>query len=318
MIFGGFLVGLVPHDARSLDVTTNTRPWLEEGEFGLDPLLHATANQTVVLNLEGRGDDTGDTGDFFDPGGGWGPIRRHRFRFLVEEAQKFGFCIPQNEPSIVLLTIKENSDGLFNRGSIVVRSRPGDACEPVSLAPGSYTVDVYHDSRTIPPRGRKAFLHRPRARLFRPSQAVEGTVGGSVLPAIPDYMAFTGPNGLYVSDDTASYALASKSGGPVTSTEVWRLTSVPNTNGGHSFSDGDGYTVTVHYGDATLYGAYEGSQGYFTPWFQIYDKGNWQFNLQAAWTPLSGVTSYGWVIANGSDPLVVNADVDPSVFTVKY
>ncbi len=302
MVLAMVFVGLMPGGGMALDVTTNTRPWLEEAEFGQDPLLHATANQTVVLDLESRGDDTGDTGDFFSPRGGWGPIRDNRFRFLVEEPQKFSFCIPEDEPSIVLLTVKENRDGWFHRGSIVVRSRPGGPCEPVSLAPGSYTVDVYHDSRTVPPGGKKAFLHRPQqARLLGSSQNDFTSAA---------WFTFKGPNGKFVglSGSLKSTVTA------VAPLELWLL--APDST---MRNQGNGSTVAAldHGGIEPLVTVpYTDYPGYYIQQFHVTDLGSGQFTLTTS-DPLG----QGAVNLGGSDPteLVRNfVDTTPTTFTVDF
>jgi len=134
-------------------VATSEAPWLTEAQFAADPSLHATHAQTVVLELESTGK-------------GKSAIRKNSVRFLVEEAQDFSFCIPDDEPHIRRIKLKRNG------GPTVMNGRRGGACKPVELMPGSYSLDIFHDSRTLPLEGKKAFLHRPERRRVRLSDSM--------------------------------------------------------------------------------------------------------------------------------------------------
>ncbi|MHC4065347.1 MAG: pentapeptide repeat-containing protein [Planctomycetota bacterium] len=196
----------------SAGVTLADSPWLLEEQFALDPTFHATPEQTVVLHLEGRGDaaDAGHTGR------GRGAIRRNTFRFLVGEAGDFSFCIPEDEPHIVRLKLKgPTSSGKGGLRTLSIAR--GNTCRSATLAPGSHTVEVDHDSRGIPAGGRKAFFHKPqKARLLGDVQAGFGT---------PDFIAFRrASTGKFVGGTSA------KNGGHVLATatdvgpgEVWNL-----------------------------------------------------------------------------------------------
>ena len=159
-----------------LVVTTSERPWVLEDEFTADDTLHARRDQTVVLELESSGR-------------GKSAIRKNSVRFLVEEAQTFSFCIPDDEPHIRRIKLKRNG------GPTVMNGRRGGVCKPVALTPGSYSLDIFHDGRTLSLEGKKAFLHRPERRRYRRSQNLVGeTFGGTLqeLLVYPNFFALSG------------------------------------------------------------------------------------------------------------------------------
>lgn len=202
-----------------LVATTTDRPWVLEDEFASNPTLHATRDQTVVLQLEGRG----DSANAGHAGLAQGAIRRNTFRFLIEEAGDFSFCIPEGEPDIVRLKLKgPMSHGKGRAGTLLVITL-GDACELVSLVPGSHTVEVDHDSRGILNGGRKAFFHQPqKARLLADVQTAFGT---------PDFIAFRAPNGKFVGGSSASSGGATlATASNVSPNEVWDLLAFNATN----------------------------------------------------------------------------------------
>ncbi len=169
-------------------ITTFDSPWLLEEDFLNDPTLHATRNQTIVLNLESsfhnkkkshrhekdsyeyRKHDLEDRRysdkDEKESPRGRRDIRKNSIRFLVEEEQQFSFCIPDDEQAIVQIKMKHSS------GRTVMNSRRGAACEAVMLEPGRYSMDIIHDGRRVGLTGKKAFLHRPERRRHLRSQTL--------------------------------------------------------------------------------------------------------------------------------------------------
>ncbi len=116
-------------------------------------------------------------------------------RFLVEEEQKFSFCIPDDEPHILRIKLKRSG------GRTIMNGRRGGVCEAVALEPGSYSLDVYQDGRSVGVDGKKAFPHRPQ-QAFLLGSSQNGFM-------VPDFMAFKGPEGKFVSGDTSDTPLLS-------------------------------------------------------------------------------------------------------------
>jgi uncharacterized protein YjbI with pentapeptide repeats len=205
----GALCLLFTSAARSLPevaVTTLERPWVHEDEFELDALLHATPDQTVVLDLERS-----------EHGKRIGAIRKNSLRFVVEQERAFSFCIPEGDQHLVRVRMKKE------RGGTVLNYRRGHRCEPVVLEPGRYKLDIYHDGRGVPAGGKTAFVHQPQAL---------GAAGDIVPVTVPgfDFMAFRGANGKIVTNATGGQAqqlgtVATEVG----TSEVWRITATTNT-----------------------------------------------------------------------------------------
>ena len=180
---------------RDVDVRTIDRPWVHEDEFARDAALHATRDQTVVLHLEswdGRGT----------------PIRKNALRFAVEQTLRFSFCIPEGEPHLLRIRLKRHA------GPTLINGARGAACNPVTLGPGRYDLEVFHDARTVPAGGVKAFFHRPqKPRLLGGIEAAFGA---------PDFIAFRASNNKIVSgpDNQVTWQATADSVGP---REVWRM-----------------------------------------------------------------------------------------------
>ena len=182
VVAAALLVALSVSAGNQLPPVLETREagWLSEEDFALNDALHATIDQAVLLHLEGRDDSaTGGRGRRDR-----GAIRRNSFRLLVEEARDFSFCIPEDEPYIVRLRLKGPiSRGKARMGTVLIAR--GDACETVTLVPGSHTVEVDHDSRDIPAGGTIAFFHQPqKTRLQGDGQT--GFVNPDFLSARPN------------------------------------------------------------------------------------------------------------------------------------
>jgi len=158
------------------DVTTSDRPWVAEDEFAADDSLHAKHSQTIVLDLESSGK-------------GKGAIRRNSVRFLVEEEQKFSFCIPDDEPHMLRIKLKRAG------GRTLMNGRRGGNCKAVELEPGRYELDIFHDGRSVGAAGKKAFLHRPARRRHRRSLSNLGASEGGTLQeelTLPTFFALSG------------------------------------------------------------------------------------------------------------------------------
>jgi uncharacterized protein YjbI with pentapeptide repeats len=201
-------------------VTTVERPWLAEEEFLDDEDLHATAGQTMVLDLEGAAS-------------GQGAIRSNTVRLLVEEAREYSFCIPRDEANIQRVKVKRSG------GPTVVNGAHGAACRPVLLEPGQYEVEIYHDTRGLIAGGRKAFVYR------RSQSALGGSLTGPNLPQF-DFMAIIS-FGKFVSSAARSLsvpvmqmAAVSDDVGPG---EVWRVT--PVTDSKFALTSGTGAGVQI-------------------------------------------------------------------------
>lgn len=205
----GALCLLFNSAARSLPevaVTTLERPWVHEDEFELDALLHATPDQTVVLDLERS-----------ERGKRIGAIRKNSLRFVVEQERAFSFCIPEDDRHLVRVRMKKE------RGGTVLNYRRGHRCEPVVLEPGRYKLDIYHDGRGVPAGGKTAFVHQPQA-LGAADDIVPVTVPGF------DFMAFRGANGKIVTNATGGQAQQLGTvATDVGTSEVWRITATTNT-----------------------------------------------------------------------------------------
>lgn len=157
IFLAGCLLATRPTDARSPVIETLDRPWLHEAELDANRALHATAGQTVVLDLEGDGgsDKRGSR-----------RLKRNRLRLFVEEPGSYRFCIPAEEPHITRLTLRSTSGWPGVRPRAHIRARPGGTCDPVLLAAGSYQLDIVHDARRVGAEHRPAFVRlAPAARL---------------------------------------------------------------------------------------------------------------------------------------------------------
>lgn len=165
-------------------ITTLDSPWVLEEDFLNDPTLHATWNQIVVIDLEGsyqgrgkshkHGEDSyGYDKDYYKDEKGAQrsrkDIRKNSIRFFIEEAQKFSFCIPDDEPYILQIKLRRSS------GRTLMNTHQAGACEAVMLEPGRYGLDVFHDGRSVGVTGKKAFLHQPAQRRHLRSQNPAGS-----------------------------------------------------------------------------------------------------------------------------------------------
>jgi uncharacterized protein YjbI with pentapeptide repeats len=194
------------HDA----VTTIERAWLTEAEFNADSTLHARPGQVVLLDLEpaasGWGKWSGGAGRK-NRGGGRG-IQTNSLKFLIEKGRNFSFCIPNDEPLIRRIKLKQN------RGRTLVNVRPGDPCDRVSLEPGRYSLDIMHKGQSVGDAGVQAFLHQPES---------------SEPPSMPtmDFWVFRGLSGGFVTNATteSAHPLATIAE-TVSTSEVWRPTVV--------------------------------------------------------------------------------------------
>jgi uncharacterized protein YjbI with pentapeptide repeats len=202
--------------------TTSERPWVLEGEFLSDQTLHATRDQTVVLDLEAGGRSSKSN-------------RRNTVRFLVEADRRISFCIPNDEPHISRIKLKRLA------GGTILQSRKGDDCAPLRLTAGGYVLEIYHDTRKIPGASRKAFLHRPqKIRLL--GSVSDDPLGPASNLQSADFMAFRNGTGQYFTDDTADpqfFIIAQAT--TVGLHEVWRIHPASASFGvKFSFSNGNG------------------------------------------------------------------------------
>jgi uncharacterized protein YjbI with pentapeptide repeats len=200
------------------------RPWVLEAELAADPLLHATLDQTIVLDLEGQRKSRGR-------GHGRGVVRRNEVRLLVEEERRVRLCIPEDEPHLLWLALRRLPEpGRHARGRKVWRRVRGGPCRPFGLEPGRYQLDVYHDARKVGRDGKSAFLHRPARRRHLRSVAIDGP-GGTlqeqlVYPVF--FAAAAGANSVgprYLRRDTSvqpnQVVLSANTGGGVVDGNVW-------------------------------------------------------------------------------------------------
>ncbi|TKB25881.1 pentapeptide repeat-containing protein [Desulfopila sp. IMCC35006] len=212
-------------------VTVIDSPWVYEEEFLTHPTLHARNNQTVILNLEssvqkgrknleerafrGESKDRADRGkrnivkgnksSHKDRGKSHqkkDSLIKNSVRFLVEEEQRYSFCIPDEEPYIVRIKLTGSSR------NTMLNTRKGSACKAVLLEPGRYALDIYHDGSRVG-AGKKAFLHRPARQRHLRSQSPVGTTHGGTLQeqlTYPNFFALSaGTNSIgkmYLHSDT--------------------------------------------------------------------------------------------------------------------
>ena len=207
LMAGGLLV-LSPAHARSPWVETVERPWLMESEFDANRALHATAGQTIVLDLEA------DSGP-----GKRRPrdLKRNRVRLLVEEQGSYRFCIPAEEPYIKRLTLRSVRGLRGVRPSAHIRAKPGGTCNPVLLPAGAYRLDIVHDARRVGAEHRAAFVRlAPGGRLDSENSENPTDPLDDSLDLV--HMAFS-YGGLFLSTNSDGVMRANASA--VSTSEIW-------------------------------------------------------------------------------------------------
>jgi uncharacterized protein YjbI with pentapeptide repeats len=251
-------------------VRTVERDWVEEAEFDADETLHAMEWQTIVLDLE-------------DAASGNGRYRSNRVRFLLEKKRSFSFCIADHDRFLVDVALKRlgPQGGWPGRRSLLLHKR-GQACRPVALEPGRYELTIRHDTRDIPPGGRRAFLYDPEAPSL---------LGSDLSSGLPDFMAFTASNGKIVTSypQTAENDIITANSPDVWDTETWVVGPFPNTSG-HTlstvFTDGDvkadgrAALLAPELGPVWLYNRPEGVNPTDVE-FLFHDQANWKFTMDA-------------------------------------
>lgn len=295
----GALLALVLVTAGPIHAQTISSPeelWLDEEEFLADDSLHAFPGQTVVLELEStRSENQGN-------GKGEGKrIIRNALRFEVAEADNFQFCIPEDEPHLQRLKLKRN------RGRTLLNGRAGSKCESIRLEPGRYTLDIYHDGRSVPLEGATAFFHQPGK--------VQLTGGLGAVNGAPDFIAFRAPNNKFVSGPPNAITLqaTATSVGP---REVWRLAQKQLQNEPGTFytlNNGNGFLVNNQApdcsGDSTIYVVPQTQNCSSLPSpFLLNDHGGGTFNLVLTSVSVQGDLYSGGVFTrtDGTENLFYN------------
>jgi uncharacterized protein YjbI with pentapeptide repeats/sugar lactone lactonase YvrE len=223
-------------DGHSLLVETTDRPWVMESEFVTNPALHAIDGQTVVLRLEsGR-----SWGSSQDNARTWqsrtGLLRRNSIRFLVEEKGVYRFCIPSDEPHLRRLVVRKRisvrwkHDRPWRLSRPLVRAWRGGRCKPVTLRPGSYVIEAFHDVRRVLD-GKTAFLRLPDDSRLTGDPLTAATARLSLL-------AWKGPNGKFVTAPNGDSNLIA-SATEVDEHTVWKL----DGSGTFTMTDGVGGAV---------------------------------------------------------------------------
>lgn len=260
------------------NIRTIDLPWLLESDFDVDPALHATEGQVVVLELEERSD-------------GKGVFRENTIRFLVEQERRFAFCIPAEDPRLVRLRLERNpgfesakgkakAKQRRRRGRTILTQRRGGACKPVRLAAGGYTLRVFHDSRDIPEGGKLAFLHDPeQPRLL----------GGISDSAVPQFLRFGADyNHRWVSTGSSPTLLQAAAESPASWDESFVInpSAVSNrylfqsASGGPAFvTNGQAECDFPLYGTPYIYHDQALSGNLVDVYFGFHDLGGYDFSL---------------------------------------
>lgn len=322
IVLGMVLTGLIIAGCK--EEVTNDRPWLAEADFKWNPFLHATVDQTIVFDLESAKMASARSAPYSQKGHGRrSRLIRNTVSYLVRETDitPLSFCIPEQEPYIEALEL-ETADG-----KTVLRKEPGDDCTPLELEPGRYRLHVLHDPKSIDTEVKKVFLHRPRTRLFRSGRdqaagtLATTTTSTSTFPEgqPPDFMAFTGPNGLLANDNTSDGSITCD----VSNAYFWTkwIVEPGDYQGSQILTNWNGLVITMNKDNGILYTGYTDDPNYYHVYIHINDKGNWQFTLDVSWywAPL-GIWFTEPVRFNASNLnlYVGDEDTDPAIFTAKY
>lgn len=170
----GFTSGGCDGGSDDPGVHTSGRPWVKEQEFRDDPLLHATPDQTVILDLPPA------------PTRAVSTVQRKTFPYLVRDVDQgsFSFCIPTGASELNVIELESDS------GSTVFRSERGGACPPIELRSGRYHLHLDYDTASVAPGGTTAFFYRPE----------QPRVLDSAEASAPSWNFFTfkAPDGNYV------------------------------------------------------------------------------------------------------------------------
>ncbi len=145
-----------------------------------------------------------------------------------------------------------------------------DECFDVTIPAGEYTMHLFHDGSLIDNVGKKAFLHLlQQSRLMGSSQNSHMT---------PNFMAFKGPNGKFVSGNTSDAPLLSLEA-KATSVglhEVWRLA---EDSIAYTFTDGTGARVKYNMSSSAFFVGDSGNSDDPVADFYIDERNHWKFFL---------------------------------------
>ena len=205
------VLGLGDAAARKGITTLPDRSHLHEEDFKRAPRLHASERQTVVLELEAA--DRGRRGN----------RAINRFRLFLEQRRKVSFCIPEDDPHLAYIKVRNA------KGRMVYGSWRGSHCRTRTLRPGRYEVIVAHRTRDLPVEGKLAFFHLPE-----PPQLLGSGLDGAASSL--SFMAFRGPNDLLVTTNGDGDVIAS--GTNVDLATVWRIDGV-------NWTDGNGNAMNI-------------------------------------------------------------------------
>ncbi|MCP4375606.1 MAG: hypothetical protein GY794_05465, partial [bacterium] len=193
-------------------------------------------------------------------------LKWNSVRFVIPEPTEGSFCLFGDEPYITALEL-ETADG-----ERVLWSRPGDDCTILELEADRYLLHVLHDPQNIDGQSRKVFFHRPgQARLL-------GNVDSNFIA--PNFMAFKGPKGQFVSDDTSDSPLLSVQAiaTSVGAHEVWSL----GGSSPYTLTDGNGARLKNNLSITAQFVGKSPDTGDFIATYKITDLGNSQFTLSLA------------------------------------
>jgi uncharacterized protein YjbI with pentapeptide repeats len=154
------------------------RTWLYEHEFDDDPSLFADPEQIVILDIE-PDDSPGEV--------------EHSIRYRHREQGSWLLAVAPDDPYITRVELRDRVGGVMESAEV------GEGGVYLDIAPGDYSLTVYHDGAEVPLAGTVAFAYPQTAGddQTAPADADSGG-GGSPIPLdSPTYVALKVVGGDY-------------------------------------------------------------------------------------------------------------------------
>ncbi len=161
---------------------TDQRDWYYDYEFADNPRLTAAPRQVVILDIA--------------PGPAQSPHDGIPYQYTTGGG--YLYAIPFDDPFIVRADILDRS------GVLLTTVERGDGGVYLDMAPGDYTIKVYHDGSQVPEAGTAAFIYQQQS----PATELEtlSTAGELIPHPYPAFVAlrFSGGahDGKYLAIDT--------------------------------------------------------------------------------------------------------------------